>query len=343
MINKVAIVILNWNGKKLLEQFLPSVIRNSTHTDVEIIVADNASSDESTSFVEKTYPSIRIIKLSQNYGFAEGYNQALQQVDAEYFILLNSDVEVAANWLKSMIDFMDANEDVAAMQPKILAQKQKTHFEYAGACGGYIDTLGFPFCRGRIFDEVEHDHGQYNSIQDVFWASGACLLIRSKDFYEVGGLDAQFFAHMEEIDLCWRLRARGRRIVCLPQSVVYHVGGATLSKESSNKVFLNFRNNMLMLYKNLDDKRVKRILRLRKIYNFIAAFKFVLSGQFDNAKAVFRAHKEFDNLKEQYALIRQKNLEVTQLYDIPEIYRGNIIKDYYLKGRKEFSNLSFLS
>lgn len=339
--SKVAVVILNWNGRKLMEQFLPSVVRNSSHAEVEIIVADNASSDDSVTFVQNNYPAIRIIELPENYGFAEGYNQALKQVDTEYFVLLNSDVEVGANWLKPMLDFMDKHEDVAAMQPKILAQKQKTHFEYAGACGGYIDALGFPFCRGRIFDVLEHDHGQYNSVRDVFWASGACLLIRSSDYFGVGGLDAKFFAHMEEIDLCWRLRARGRRIVCLPQSVVYHVGGATLKKESSNKVFLNFRNNMLMLYKNLEENRVKRVIRQRKMYNLIAALKFALSGQMDNAKAIFRAHKEFNKLKEEYASVRQANMEATIVRDIPEIYKGNIIKDYYLRGYKEFSALNF--
>lgn len=339
--SKVAVVILNWNGKKLLEQFLPSVVRNSSLADVEIVVADNASSDDSVTFVQNNYPNIKVLELPENYGFAEGYNQALKQVEAELFVLLNSDVEVGVNWLKPMLEFMDKHEDVAAMQPKILAQKQKTHFEYAGACGGYIDALGFPFCRGRIFDVLEHDHGQYNSAKDVFWASGACLLIRSKDYFEVGGLDVKFFAHMEEIDLCWRLRARGRRIVCLPKSVVYHVGGATLKKENSNKVFLNFRNNMLMLYKNLDDSIVKKVIRQRKMYNLLAALKFVLSGQMDNAKAVLRAHKEFNQLKKEYASIRQENMEATIIHNIPEIYSGNIIKDYYLKGCKEFSALNF--
>ena len=340
---KVAVVILNWNGRRLLDQFLPSVIRYSTHPEVEIVVADNASTDDSISFLQTNYPDIKRIELTSNFGFAEGYNQALKQIEAELFVLLNSDVEVTANWLKPMVDFMDANIDVVAMQPKILAQKQKTHFEYAGASGGYIDSLGFPFCRGRIFDSVEYDHGQYNCVQDIFWASGACMLVRSKEYFEIGGLDARFFAHMEEIDLCWRFKARGKRIVCFPQSVVFLVGAATLQKESSNKVFLNFRNNMLMLYKNLDDKHLKSTLRSRKIYNVIAAFKYILSGELDNAKAVFKAHKKFDRLKKRYTTIRKENLAATIVKDIPEIYRGNIVLDYYLKRKKKFSEISFFN
>lgn len=336
---KVAIVILNWNGKRLLEQFLPSVTRYSNLPGMDIFVADNASTDDSVAFLKLNYPNIKCIELSENFGFAEGYNQALKQVEAEYYVLLNSDVEVTANWLKPMVDYMDNNADVVAIQPKILAQKQKTHFEYAGASGGYIDKLGFPFCRGRIFDTVEYDHGQYNTIQNIFWASGACMFIRSQDYFEVGGLDARFFAHMEEIDLCWRLRARGKRIVCLPKSTVFHVGAATLKKESPNKVFLNFRNNMLMLYKNLDSEKVNKTIRIRKTYNLIAAVKYVLAGQTDNAKAILKAHKDFNSLKSKYQETRNINIEKTVNKDIAEIYRGNIILDYYLRGKKKFGGL----
>lgn len=338
--SKVAIVILNWNGRRLLEQFLPSVVRYSNHSEVEIVVADNASTDDSISFLMNNYPEIKRLELSENYGFAEGYNRALKQIDAELFVLLNSDVEVSPNWLKPMMDFMEVNEDVVAVQPKILAQKQKTHFEYAGASGGYIDSLGFPFCRGRIFDSVEYDHGQYNSVQDVFWASGACMLVRSKVYFEVGGLDGQFFAHMEEIDLCWRFKSRGFRVVCFPQSIVYHVGAATLQKESPNKVFLNFRNNMLMLYKNLDDRSVSKTIRVRKMYNLLAALKYVCTGQIANAKAILAAHKAFNELKKKYGEVRRENKANTEIRHIPEIYRGNIVLDYYLYHKKKFGELT---
>lgn len=339
--SRVAIVILNWNGRRLLEQFLPAVVRYSNYPEVEIVIADNASTDDSILFLKKNYSNLKFIELAENYGFAEGYNRALSMIEASYFVLLNSDVEVTANWLKPMVDFMDINQDIVAMQPKILAQRQRTHFEYAGASGGYIDSLGFPFCRGRVFDTIEYDHGQYNCLMDVFWASGACFLVRSKDFFDAGGFDPNFFAHMEEIDLCWRFRARGKRIVCMPQSIVYHVGAATLEKENPNKVYLNFRNNMLMLYKNLNSKALERTLRIRELYNLLAALKFILSGQLNNARAILRAHKSFKILKTEYAEIRKRNLENTVVENIPELYRRNIILDYYLKGKKKFSELSF--
>lgn len=336
---KVAIVILNWNGERLLEQFLPSVINNTPSEDVEIIVTDNASTDDSVGFVANRYPQIKLIQLTENYGYAGGYNEALKQIDAEYFVLLNSDVEVTEGWLSPITDFLDQNADVAAVQPKIRAYRNKDRFEYAGAAGGFIDRLGYPFCRGRIFDTQEKDNGQYNESMDVFWASGACMIIRSRDFFEAGGFDASFFAHMEEIDLCWRLNARGRRVVCLPQSVVYHVGGATLNEESPRKIFLNFRNNLLMLYKNLPEESLKKILRKRRYLDYLAAIHYLLKGKRKNTQAIFKALREFKRIKSQYIEIRKENLKKTTQADIRTIYKRSIIKAYYTKGLKFFSEL----
>ena len=246
---RVSVVILNWNGVDMLRKFIPSVIDNSVGEGIEICVADNASSDGSLEMLRTEFPVVRLIELDRNYGFAEGYNRALAQVDAEYVVLLNSDVEVTSHWLEPLLDYMDTHSGTVACQPKLLSWHNKEYFEYAGASGGFIDRYGYPFCRGRIFDVVEKDCGQYDTVTEVMWVTGAALFIRLADYREVGGLDDHFFAHMEEIDLCWRLRSRGKKLVCIPQSVVYHVGGATLKKENPRKTFLNFRNNLLMLYK----------------------------------------------------------------------------------------------
>jgi len=336
---KTAIVILNWNGRKLLEEFLPSVVRYSTSPDVEIVVADNGSEDDSLSLLENNYPDIRLICLPENYGFAGGYNKALEQVNAEYFVLLNSDVEVTENWLEPIISYLDQNSDVAAAQPKIKAQRNKAYFEYAGAAGGFIDRYGYPFCRGRIFGTVEEDTGQYDQPADVLWATGACLVIRSKDFLGAGGFDASFFAHMEEIDLCWRLNCRGRRIVCLPASVVYHVGAATLKKESPRKTYLNFRNNLLMLYKNLPQKHLKRTMIIRLVLDYVAAVQFTLTGKYTNAKKVIRAHKDFYNNRKIYRQARQENLNKRTVEVVGTIYSKSILADYYLRFRRVFSRL----
>ena len=256
---KISIVILNWNGEEMLRAFLPSVLVCSSGRDVEVCVADNGSTDASCAMLEEEFPIVRLIRLDENYGFAEGYNRALSQIDAEYVILLNSDVEVTPDWLQPLTEFMDNHPEVAACQPKIMSYKKRDTFEYAGAAGGFIDKLGYPFCRGRIFDVVEKDEGQYDTPLPVFWATGAALMIRLDVYKQVGGLDGRFFAHMEEIDLCWRLRSRGYGIYCIPQSEVYHVGGATLKKENPRKTFLNFRNNLLMLYKNLPEKELKSV------------------------------------------------------------------------------------
>ena len=249
--DKIAVVILNWNGCEMLRSFLPSVVRYSKTEGAKIYVADNGSTDASVDMLRQEFPDVHLIILKENLGFAEGYNLALQQVSAEYVMLLNSDVEVTEHWLVPLVSYMDAHPEVAACQPKIRSWRQKELFEYAGAAGGFIDRYGYPFCRGRIMSAVEKDNGQYDTVVPVFWATGAALFIRRKDYLDAGGLDGRFFAHMEEIDLCWRLRARGRMLVCVPQSTVYHVGGATLKKENPHKTFLNFRNNLVMLYKNL--------------------------------------------------------------------------------------------
>lgn len=337
---KVAVVILNWNGKKLLKEFLPSVVKFSTLPEVELVVADNGSSDDSVAFLQSEYPQIKIVALPENYGFAEGYNRALKEVNAEYFVILNSDVEVTDNWLLPIIDFLDRNEQVVAAQPKILAQRNKTFFEYAGAGGGYLDKYGYPFCRGRIFQTLEEDRGQYDEVIDVLWASGACLVIRSREYFAAGGFDPTFFAHMEEIDLCWRLGCRGKRIVCIPSSVVYHVGAATLKKESPRKTYLNFRNNLLMLYKNLPQDTLKRIMIIRLLLDYIAAIQFTLTGKYANAKEIIRAHRDFYNNRKAYREVRQENLRKTTVAVPRTIYSKSILAAYHLRRIKLFSSLN---
>lgn len=337
---KVAIVILNWNGAEMLRRFLPSVIACSQAEEgVEIYVADNASTDESCSVVEKEFPSVRLIRLELNYGFADGYNKALAQIEARYTVLLNSDVEVTPGWLSPLVEYMEAHPEVAACQPKLLSFREPSKFEYAGASGGFIDTYGYPFCRGRIFDVVEDDRGQYDSICPVFWATGAALFIRLQVFREVGGLDGRFFAHMEEIDLCWRLRSRGYRIVCLPDSKVYHVGGATLKKENPRKTFLNFRNNLLMLYKNLPSGELGSVMRVRRVLDYIAAFVFLMKADWKNAQAVFRARREFVKMRPEFEADRRENLNKTVVWDISERYKCSILWLSKLQRKKFFSDL----
>lgn len=339
---KVAVVILNWNGRKLLEEFLPSVV-NFTNTEIaDIIIADNNSTDDSIEFLSSYYPTLEVIALPQNYGYADGYNKTLKLLNHEYYVLLNSDVEVTANWLDPLYQYIEQHTDVAAIQPKVLAQRNKSCFEYAGAAGGFIDKLGYPFCRGRIFNQVEKDTDQYNTPLEIFWATGACLFIRSSDYWNAGGLDASFFAHMEEIDLCWRLNARGRKLVCLPESTVYHVGGATLQEESPRKTFLNFRNNLLMLYKNLSENEFKRIYTQRKALDYLAALQFLISGKRPNASAILKAHREFRVIQKEYEKERDNNLQRTTNSPIKTIYQGSILYDFYLKKRKIFSDLKWL-
>lgn len=336
---KTSVVILNWNGAEMLRRFLPSVIAYSQGEGVEICVADNASSDNSCEVIEREFPEVRLIRLSENYGFAEGYNRALQQIDAEYVVLLNSDVEVTSGWLELMTDYLDKHPQVAACQPKLLSFQEKSCFEYAGAAGGFIDKYGYPFCRGRIFDVVESDRGQYDDIIPVFWATGAALLIRLQVYREVGGLDGRFFAHMEEIDLCWRLRSRGYGIVCLPFSRVYHVGGATLKKENPRKTLLNFRNNLIMLYKNLPENELYRVMRVRLFLDYLAAFVFLLKGDKNNSLAVLRARKEYMSMRFLFKAERDENLRSASLVSIPERFEKSILWWTKVRRCKFFSDL----
>ena len=339
--NRIAIVILNWNGKELLKKFLPSVTTHSNREWADVIIADNASTDHSISFLKDNYPNLQRIQLDKNYGFAEGYNRALAQLPHSYFVLLNSDVEVTENWLDSIYTQFEKYKDIAAAMPKIKAYHKKTDFEYAGAVGGFIDYLGYPFCRGRILDSIEKDTGQYDKNIDIFWASGAAMFVRAEVYKQAGGLDSDFFAHMEEIDLCWRIKNRGYRIVCHPDSTVYHVGGATLPNHSSRKLHLNFRNNLYMLYKNLPSEKLLTTLLLRMILDGVAGLKFLVSFEFDNFMAVIKAHYSFySNL----SLLREKRrvinpLSTTEFHN--EIYKGSIIADYFIQNKKKFSDLTF--
>ena len=334
---KISVVILNWNGVGMLQKFLPKVVEYSAMEGVEICVADNASTDESVSYLQANFPNVRLIVLDKNYGFAEGYNRALEQVEAEYVVLLNSDVEVTPHWLEPLVEYMDTHPEVAACQPKIRSERNKEYFEYAGAAGGYLDKYGYPFCRGRIFDVVEKDEGQYDTVSSVFWATGAALFIRLKDYQEAGGLDGRFFAHMEEIDLCWRLRSRGRGIACIPQSVVYHVGAATLKKENPRKTFLNFRNNLLMLYKNLPEKELKHVMFVREVLDCVAALVFLLKGEKEAAKAVLQARKEFGRIRPEYESSRTENLANSVTDAIPEKVSYSILWKFHVCGKKVFS------
>lgn len=334
---QTAVVILNYNGAGMLRRFLPSVIKYSP--EASIYVADNGSSDESCDVVRNEFPAVKLMVLDHNYGFAEGYNRALAQVDEEYAVLLNSDVEVTRGWLSPMTQFLDSNPEVAACQPKLLSFKQKDFFEYAGAAGGFIDKWGYTFCRGRIFNTVERDSGQYDDTTDVFWATGAALMIRNEVYKNNGGLDGRFFAHMEEIDLCWRLRSRGYRIACVPQSHVYHVGGATLKKENPQKTYLNFRNNLLMIYKNAPDCQLKKIMLFRKVFDNVAALKFLASGDYAAFKAVRKARRDFKAMRSGYDKARAENMKLAVTTRIPEVLESSILYKYYLGFKHTYSSL----
>lgn len=337
---KVAIVILNWNGQQMLADYLGQVVEYSKD-EAEIIVADNGSTDDSVEWVRTHFPEVRIIQLDRNYGFAEGYNKALVQVDYTYYVLLNSDVEVTPHWLTPLIEEMDARPEVAACQPKILSEVRKGSFEYAGACGGYIDRFGYPFCRGRIFDTVEEDHGQYDTPQEVLWASGCCLMIRADDYWSADGLDGRFFAHNEEIDLCWRLYQTGRKIFCFPQSTVYHVGGGTLPKGNPRKTFLNFRNNLTMLWKNLPEEDLRPVMLWRWLLDYVAAWWTLIGKRnLGDFKAIYRARRAF--------LAWRHDFDTDRCFASPEEKAKlpadgrkpySILWQYHVKGKKHFSDL----
>ena len=321
----------------MMRRFLPSVVENSMEAD--IVVIDNGSTDDSLQYLETEMPNVRRIVLDKNYGFAEGYHLGLAKVEAKYFLLLNSDVEVHKGWLKPMITYMEAHPEVAACQPKLLCQWAPEKFEYAGASGGFIDALGYPYCRGRVFGTVEKDNGQYDDIVPVMWATGAALMIRSSDYWEVGGLDGRFFAHQEEIDLCWRLRSRGRGIVVIPQSVAYHLGGGTLPQGNPHKDYLNFRNNLLLLYKNLPEERLKSVMRIRWWLDALASVQFLLKGQTGSFKAVWRARRDFHKIRPDFDKDRRENLQRTILSPIPEQATFSLLWQYYIKGRKTWKQL----
>lgn len=335
---RIAVVILNWNGEQMLRRFLPSVVRWSAEK-ARIIVADNGSTDGSMELLASDFPSVERLPLGRNYGFAEGYQQALHKIESEFYVLLNSDVEVTEGWLDAMLAYMDAHPEVAACQPKLRATHTPTHFEYAGAAGGFIDAYGYPFCRGRLFACVEADEGQYDDVCDIFWATGAAMFIRSSAYWAVGGLDGRFFAHQEEIDLCWRLRARGWRLVCVPQSVVYHVGGGTLPKENPRKTFLNFRNNLLLLYKNLPEARLKRVMRWRFVLDALASAVFLLKGEWGSCKAVWQGRREFCRMQKDFEQDRAANLAATTVEPIKEIYPKILLWAFYVRRVRSFARL----
>lgn len=339
---KLAIVILNWNGADMMRKYLPSVVKNSQMEGVQVIVADNASTDNSLEVLAQDFPDVPTIVLDQNYGFAGGYNKALQQVDAEYYLLLNSDVEIRqARWVGPMLQYMETHPDVAACQPKLLklSPSLPVRFEYAGAAGGFLDRYGYPFCRGRVFDVVEEDHHQYDELCDLHWATGAALMVRAEDFQAVGGLDERFFAHMEEIDLCWRLRLRGKRIVCISQSEAFHLGGATLNQGNPRKTFLNFRNNLMMLYKNLPEKDLKSVLRWRSLLDWVAALQFLLKLDGQNFKAVRKAKREFKKLKPELAITRREIQQNRVEQSEADRCTISLLWQYFFRRRKHFSQL----
>jgi len=336
MKKKVAIVILNWNGKEHLEKFLPSV-QMSTYPNLDIIVGDNGSTDLSTIFIKEHYPTIKLIENKDNLGFAAGYNRVLQQVDADYFVLLNSDVEVRADWIEPVIELMEADKAIGAAQPKIRSFHHRNQFEHAGAAGGYIDWLGYPFCAGRILETTETDTGQYNHSKEVFWASGAAFFIRKEAWISAGGFDKDFFAHMEEIDLCWRLKQLGYKIFYCPQSCVYHVGGGTLHKENPFKTYLNFRNNLFMLQKNLPFWQAVTIIFIRFWLDFIALLRFLLEGKKKDALAVSKAHVNFFR---NFGRTAQKRKGIREKKKVTGVYRASIIWAYFILGRKTFQHLN---
>jgi GT2 family glycosyltransferase len=334
---RVAIVILNWNGKSFLERFLDRV-KTCSPPEAEIVVADNASADDSLPYLRKNHPEVRILAFRENLGFAGGYNAALNALDHEYFVLLNSDIEVSPNWIEPVISLMDGNERIAACQPKILSWHDRTRFEYAGASGGFLDKYGYPFCRGRMFDTLEADEGQYNDTREVFWATGACMFVRGGAYKELGGFDDRFFAHMEEIDLCWRMQNKGYKVMACPDSHIFHIGGGTLPKSSPTKTFLNFRNSLWMLAKNLPARKFYPTIMIRLALDKLAAAKFLLTGHPEDCLAVYRAL---------WAFLRKFRQMRNASRDLPDklpglMFRRSIVAMYYLKGRKKFSALGNL-
>ena len=330
---KTAIVILNWNGKKLLEQFLPSIVKFSSD-EAEIYVADNASEDTSISYIKHNFPSVKIVKNTENGGYAKGYNDALKKINADIYCLINSDVEVTQNWLNPILTIFNTDENTAIIQPKILAFKDKTNFEYAGAAGGFIDLYGYPYCRGRVFNDIEKDRNQFNDISEIFWASGACFFIRSKVYHQLNGFDEDYFAHQEEIDLCWRTQNIGYRVKYVGNSTVFHVGGATLKETDPQKTFLNFRNSLLNVVKNVPKKWFLFVVFSRLLLDGIAGFKFILELRPIHTLAILKAHFSF--YKNFYKFLKKRKvLQKKSNYNL----HTSIVWQYFILGRKKFKDL----
>ena len=336
--SKVAIVVLNWNGKHFLEQFIPGILSHLPEY-TELIIADNCSTDDSIDFVKQHYPNLRLVINKENGGFAKGYNDALKVIEADYYVLLNSDVEIKSNWIEPIYELMESDSSIGICQPKVKDQKNQDLLEYAGAAGGYIDYLGFPFCRGRIFQDLEKDSGQFNDIKQIFWATGAAMFIRSNVYHDLNGLDEDFFAHMEEIDLCWRAQNAGHKVYYNGLSEVYHVGGGTLPKKNPRKAYLNFRNNLVMMVKNSPRKNFYLRLLFKMILDGVAALKFFLEGDFGQFKAVFNSHlsfyKDFGKNMKKRKKLNQKD------YKYLPVYNKSIVKKYYLGNIKLFEKLNW--
>ncbi|MCB0428476.1 MAG: glycosyltransferase family 2 protein [Flavobacteriales bacterium] len=335
--DQIAIVILNWNGCGLLSRFVPGIVAHSDGA--RVVVVDNGSTDDSVAWLSQHHPSVEVIRHKQNLGFTGGYNEALKHVQAKYYVILNSDVEVTPGWLQPMLEWMETEDRLGAIQPKLLAEKQRHLFEYAGAGGGFIDKYGFPFCRGRLFQDIEEDHGQFNDRREVFWASGACMFIRSEAFHAAGGFDSDFFAHMEEIDLCWRLKRMGYAIGYCGSSTVYHMGGATLITGSPRKTYLNFRNNLCMLFKNLPEKKFARTLIIKMVLDGIASIRFLLEGHGLSSLAVLKAHLYmYGHMR----MLRSKRNELKRQASVSEVsnvYGKSIVWTHYVMRKHRFDEL----
>ncbi len=337
----IAVVILNWNGKEYLEKFLPFVVKHSAYRDTEVIVADNGSTDHSVAFVSDHFPSVRVITLGKNYGFARGYHKALGEIQAKYFVLLNSDVEVTPEWLIPLYNMMELHPQMGACMPKILSYHQRDHFEYAGASGGYIDRFGYPFCRGRILSQIEKDHGQYDAFSEIFWASGACMFVRATAYEQAGGLDGAFFAHMEEIDLCWRMHRTGWKVAVVPASRIYHVGGGTLPNNNPSKLYLNYRNSLFMLFKNLPVFQLIPVVLMRMILDGFSAILYLVQGNPRFFFAVIRAHLAFQR-RIPGLIIKRKELKRTvRTGKFSEIYPRSIVFDFFICRKRTFGQLSW--
>ncbi len=338
---KIAIVILNWNGKRYLTKFLPSIISNSNNDGYCVYIVDNGSSDDSLEWLHQNHSDVEIIKHDRNYGFALGYAKALEQIESEYFVLLNSDVEVTPHWLAPVIQVMDKDKSIAACMPKIKSFENRELFEYAGAAGGFIDKFGYPFCRGRILNSIEKDNGQYDDIREIFWASGACMFIRASAYFEAGGLDADFFAHMEEIDLCWRLKRLGYKIIYSPEVTVYHVGGGTLPNNTPRKIFYNYRNNLYLLYKNLPSDRFFYVLLTRLFLDCMSSLVYIVQFKLQFFWSVIKAHFAF-YCSLGKLLVKRKKLKSKERVSHPgEIFPGGILTRFFIKRQRHFSQLDF--